>query len=55
MSFEQIFASATLDVAVPDTSLDLPSQEFVNDWLSRVRTGSVDRKQTFFGVSSDEN
>ncbi|KAF8635606.1 hypothetical protein AX15_000246 [Amanita polypyramis BW_CC] len=48
MSFDQTFTSATLDVAVPDTSLDIPSQETIDDWLARVRTGSVDRKQAFF-------
>lgn len=51
MSLEQIFASTTLDVVVPNTSVDFPSEESVDDWLIRLRVGSVDRKQTFFGVS----
>ena len=55
MSLEQIFASTTLDVVVPNTSVDFPSEESVDDWLIRLRAGSVDRKQTFFGVSRDEN
>ncbi|KAM6501156.1 TRAPP trafficking subunit Trs65 domain containing protein [Amanita muscaria] len=48
MSFEQTFASTTLDVAVPDTSLDFPTQDSLDSWLDRIGSGLVDRKQSFF-------
>ncbi|KAF8639224.1 hypothetical protein AX17_001709 [Amanita inopinata Kibby_2008] len=42
------FASSTLDVAVPDISLDIPTSESFDGWLNRIRTASADRKQAFF-------
>ncbi|KAK2460821.1 hypothetical protein APHAL10511_007291 [Amanita phalloides] len=48
MSYEHTFTSTTLEVAIPDTSLDFPSHESIDTWLDRVRLGSVDRNQTFF-------
>jgi len=48
--FEELFNSAILDVVVPDTSVQFPDQSVVDEWLSRVSSQQVDRKQAFFGT-----
>ncbi|KAJ6628896.1 TRAPP trafficking subunit Trs65-domain-containing protein [Mycena sp. CBHHK59/15] len=44
----QLFASATLDVVVPDTSLEYPPATSTDDWLSRLNIGTLERTQAFF-------
>ncbi|PFH51161.1 hypothetical protein AMATHDRAFT_80440 [Amanita thiersii Skay4041] len=48
MSFEHSFASASLDVAIPDSSLDFPTHDHIDDWLASAKSDSVNRKQAFF-------
>lgn len=48
MSFEQLFASSALNIVVPDTSVELPPQTTSDDWLTRLQSSSVERKQIFF-------
>ncbi|KAJ7592385.1 TRAPP trafficking subunit Trs65-domain-containing protein [Mycena floridula] len=45
---EQLFNSANLNVVVPDTSLEYPPETTTDDWLSRLNSGSLERKQAFF-------
>ncbi|KAJ6538550.1 TRAPP trafficking subunit Trs65-domain-containing protein [Mycena vulgaris] len=47
-AFEQLFASAALDVVVPDTSLEYPPATSADDWLSRLKSGALERSQAFF-------
>ena len=49
MSFEQLFGTSTLNVVVPDTSVEYPPQSTSDDWLTRLQSSSVERKQAFFG------
>lgn len=51
--FEELFESATLEVVVPDTSIEFPTQADADNWLTRVQSGEVERKQAFFGESHD--
>ncbi|KAJ7498655.1 hypothetical protein FB451DRAFT_1426423 [Mycena latifolia] len=46
--FEQLFASAALDVVVPDTSLEYPPATSADDWLSRLKSDTLERNQAFF-------
>jgi hypothetical protein len=49
--FEELFNSAILEVVVPDTSVEFPDASVAADeWLSRVNSQEVDRKQAFFGM-----
>ncbi|KAG5352460.1 hypothetical protein C0989_002170 [Termitomyces sp. Mn162] len=48
MSFEQLFASSVLAVAVPDTSVEYPPQGPADEWLEKLQSGSVERRQAFF-------
>lgn len=52
-TFEGLFSSATLDVVVPDTSLEYPPSTPTDDWLSRLRTGALERTQAFFGTNAE--
>ncbi|KAK7061966.1 TRAPP trafficking subunit Trs65-domain-containing protein [Favolaschia claudopus] len=45
---EQLFASAELDVVVPDTSLEYPPATPADDWLSRLKSETLERTQAFF-------
>ncbi|KAH7911026.1 TRAPP trafficking subunit Trs65-domain-containing protein [Hygrophoropsis aurantiaca] len=47
-TFEQLFGSCILDLAVPDTSIPFPDQESADDWLCKLTTSNVERKQAFF-------
>ncbi|KAJ7653475.1 TRAPP trafficking subunit Trs65-domain-containing protein [Mycena rosella] len=47
-ALEQFFASAALDVVVPDTSLEYPPATSADDWLSRLKSGTLERTQAFF-------
>ena len=49
MSFENLFASSSLKVVVPDTSVPYPPQIEPDEWLEALDRDSVDRKQAFFG------
>ena len=49
MSFENLFASSSLKVVVPDTSVPYPPQTESEEWLEVLDRDSVDRKQAFFG------
>jgi hypothetical protein len=51
MSFEQLFGSSELNVVVADTSIEYPPQSTSDDWLLRLQSSSVERKQAFFGGS----
>ena len=47
--FEELFESTVLEVVVPDTSVDFPTQNEADEWLRRVQSEAVERKQAFFG------
>jgi hypothetical protein len=47
--FEELFNSSVLGVAVPDTSVEYPPRTDPDDWLKRLKSGSAERKQAFFG------
>ncbi|KAK0469510.1 TRAPP trafficking subunit Trs65-domain-containing protein [Desarmillaria tabescens] len=47
-SFEQLFGSAVLNVVVPDTSVEYPPSASPDDWLSRLKSPSSERKLAFF-------
>ncbi|KAJ7167476.1 TRAPP trafficking subunit Trs65-domain-containing protein [Mycena filopes] len=47
-AFEQLFASAELDVVVPDTSLEYPPATSADDWLARLKSDNLERSQAFF-------
>ncbi|KAJ7044619.1 TRAPP trafficking subunit Trs65-domain-containing protein [Mycena alexandri] len=47
-AFEQLFASAELDVVVPDTSLEYPPATPADDWLARLKSDNLERAQAFF-------
>ncbi|KAF7352535.1 hypothetical protein MVEN_01218600 [Mycena venus] len=47
-ALEQLFASAELDVVVPDTSLEYPPATPADDWLSRLKSDTLERSQAFF-------
>ncbi|KAJ6539624.1 TRAPP trafficking subunit Trs65-domain-containing protein [Mycena capillaripes] len=47
-ALEQLFASAELDVVVPDTSLEYPPATPADDWLSRLKSETLERTQAFF-------
>ncbi|KAK0205036.1 TRAPP trafficking subunit Trs65-domain-containing protein [Desarmillaria ectypa] len=47
-SFEQLFGSAVLNVVVPDTSVEYPPSTSPDDWLSRLKSPSSERKLAFF-------
>lgn len=47
--FEELFESAILEVVVPDTSIEFPTQSDADEWLGRVQSEEVERKQAFFG------
>lgn len=49
MSFERLFASSLLNVVVPDTSVEYPPTGEPDEWLERLKSSSVERKQAFFG------
>ncbi|KAG6907317.1 hypothetical protein DXG01_009436 [Tephrocybe rancida] len=51
MSFEHLFASSVLNVVVPDTSVDYPPVGPPDKWLGKLRSGSIERRQAFFGDS----
>ncbi|RDB17387.1 hypothetical protein Hypma_001684 [Hypsizygus marmoreus] len=48
MSFERLFASSSLNVVVPDTSVEYPPRGSPDEWLERLTDSSVERKQAFF-------
>ncbi|KAF8064977.1 TRAPP trafficking subunit Trs65-domain-containing protein [Lyophyllum atratum] len=48
MSFEHLFASSVLNVVVPDTSVEYPPQGSADEWLARLNSSSVERRQAFF-------
>lgn len=48
-SFEALFGSCTLEVAIPDASVAFPEGTMADGWLASVRDPGVDRKQAFFG------
>ncbi|KAJ7639092.1 TRAPP trafficking subunit Trs65-domain-containing protein [Roridomyces roridus] len=47
-ALEQLFATAELDVVVPDTSLEYPPTFPADEWLSRLKSGALERNQAFF-------
>ncbi|KAI6040229.1 TRAPP trafficking subunit Trs65-domain-containing protein [Pisolithus marmoratus] len=48
-SFETLFGSCALEVAVPDSSVDFPKrQDQIDDWLTTLQERQVDRKHAFF-------
>ncbi|KAJ7752754.1 TRAPP trafficking subunit Trs65-domain-containing protein [Mycena maculata] len=47
-TLEQIFATAELDVVVPDTSLQYPPTGPADEWLSQLKRGTLERTQAFF-------
>jgi hypothetical protein len=49
MSLEQLFSTSELDVVVPDTTLEFPSETTADEWLSRAKFSKIERKQAFFG------
>src|SRR5882762_10757369 len=50
-TFEDIVNSAGLEIIVPDTALGFPTGKVgAEDWLTRVRSGNVERKLAFFGM-----
>lgn len=48
-SFEELFSSCLLEVAVPDTSIEFPENALADEWLASLNQPQVDRKQAFFG------
>ncbi|KAK0236173.1 TRAPP trafficking subunit Trs65-domain-containing protein [Armillaria nabsnona] len=52
-SFEQLFGSAVLNVVVPDTSVEYPPSTSPDDWLSRLKSPSSERKLAFFDEQMD--
>lgn len=53
MSFEHLFATSSLNVVVPDTSVEYPPTTDADDWLKRLQSSHVERKQAFFGESQN--
>lgn len=47
-TLETLFGTATLDLVVPDTSIEYPPNSTTDDWLSRIKSGKTERKQAFF-------
>ncbi|KIY50984.1 hypothetical protein FISHEDRAFT_64538 [Fistulina hepatica ATCC 64428] len=47
-SLDQLFASATLDVVAPDTTVEFPPKTPLDSWLERLKAKSANRDQTFF-------
>ncbi|KAJ7241923.1 TRAPP trafficking subunit Trs65-domain-containing protein [Mycena haematopus] len=47
-ALEQLFASAELDVVIPDTSIEYPPATPADDWLSRLKSETLERTQAFF-------
>ncbi|KAF7980356.1 hypothetical protein HWV62_38801 [Athelia sp. TMB] len=52
--FEELFESTVLEVVVPDTSVDFPAQNEADDWLRRVQSEVVERKQAFFDHADEQ-
>ena len=49
MSLEQLFSTSELNLLVPDTTLEFPSETTADEWLSRAKVSKLERKQAFFG------
>jgi hypothetical protein len=49
MSLEHLFASSTLALAVPDTSVVYPPTQPVDKWLQILSSNTQERRQAFFG------
>ncbi|KAG1715623.1 hypothetical protein ID866_1547 [Astraeus odoratus] len=52
-SYETLFGSCVLELAVPDTSVGFPENVVGDDWLASLKAPQVDRKQAFFEVGSN--
>jgi hypothetical protein len=48
-SFEDLFASCTLEVIAPDTSIKFPEPGAADDWLVTLKSSGIERRQAFFG------
>ncbi|KAF9461747.1 TRAPP trafficking subunit Trs65-domain-containing protein [Collybia nuda] len=48
MSFEHLFTSSSLNVVVPDTSVEYPPTTDTDDWLKRLQSTHTERNQAFF-------
>jgi hypothetical protein len=46
---EQLFGSSVLDVVIPDTSVEYPPRTNTDEWLGRLKAGTAERRQAFFG------
>ena len=49
MSLEQLFSTSELNVIVPDTTLEFPSETTADEWISRAKFSKIEKKQAFFG------
>jgi hypothetical protein len=47
-SFEDLFASCTLEVIAPDTSIKFPEPGAADDWLATLKSSGIERRQAFF-------
>ncbi|KAJ6515581.1 TRAPP trafficking subunit Trs65-domain-containing protein [Mycena sanguinolenta] len=47
-ALEQLFGSAELDLVIPDTSIEYPPATPADDWLSRLKSETLERSQAFF-------
>lgn len=47
-SFEDLFASCTLEVIAPDTSIKFPEPGAADDWLVTLKSSGIERRQAFF-------
>jgi hypothetical protein len=49
-TLQELFTASSLDVIVPDTTVELPTAEIdADEWLAHLRTPAVERKLAFFG------
>jgi hypothetical protein len=46
---DQLFASTSLTVNVPESSFEFPPTGLTEDWLNSIRSESKERRQAFFG------
>lgn len=52
MSLEHLFATSVLSLSVPNTSVEFPPSDPVDQWLQTLASNTQERKQAFFGGPS---
>lgn len=48
-NFEHLFTECSLELSIPDTSVDFPGTDNIDDWIKDTQRENAERKEAFFG------